>query len=89
MTVDRLSVTVDPTIAREVRQAASDLGVSVSSWVAEAIEARLRNQRLREALDTWEAEDGPLSEEELGAADRLFVEAEAKIKPKVSGRLGS
>ena len=51
----------------------------MSSWVAEAIEARLRNQRLREALDAWEAEDGPLSEEELGAADRLFAEAEAKL----------
>jgi post-segregation antitoxin (ccd killing protein) len=89
MTVDRLSVTVDPEIAREVRQAASDLGVSVSSWVGDAIEARLRNHRLREALDAWEAEDGPLTEEELAAAERLFAEAEAKIRSKASGRLAS
>ena len=88
MTVDRLSVTVDPRIAREVREAATHLGVSVSSWVAEAIEARLRSHRLREALDAWEAEDGPLSDEELAEADRILDEAEQKATARAARLAG-
>jgi post-segregation antitoxin (ccd killing protein) len=88
MTVDRLSVTVDPRIAREVREAAKHLGVSVSSWVAEAIEARLRSHRLREALDAWEAEDGPLSDEELAEADRILDEAEQQATARAARLAG-
>jgi hypothetical protein len=88
MTVDRLSVTVDPKVAREVRHAASDRGISVSSWVAEAIEARLRSHRLREALDAWEAEDGPLSEQELAEADRILDEAEQRAAARAARLAG-
>jgi hypothetical protein len=88
MTVDRLSVTVDPRIAREVREAATHLGVSVSSWVAEAIEARLRSHRLREALDAWEAEDGPLRDEELAEADRILDEAEQQATARAARLAG-
>lgn len=42
--------------------------MSVSGWLAAAAAQRLRNELLGAALDRWEAEDGPFSDEELKAA---------------------
>lgn len=66
--VDRLSVTMAPEIGTAVREAASRAGTSVSTWLTEAAAQRLRNDLLGVALDRWEAEDGPFSEQELNAA---------------------
>jgi hypothetical protein len=66
--VDRLSVTMPPEIGAAVRDAATRQGTSLSSWLAEAAAQRLRNELLGAALDRWEAEDGPFSDEELKAA---------------------
>ena len=66
--VDRLSVTMAPQIGTAVREAAAREGTSVSTWITEAAAQRLRNDLLGAALDQWEAEDGPFSEDELNAA---------------------
>jgi hypothetical protein len=66
--VDRLSVTMPPDVGAAVRDAAARQGISVSAWLTEAAEARLRNELLGAALDAWEAEDGPFTGEELAAA---------------------
>lgn len=72
MQVDRLSVTMDPELGRAVREAAARSGASVSGWVSEAAASYLRNELLGSALDTWEAEDGPFSEQELDTAARVL-----------------
>jgi hypothetical protein len=66
--VDRLSVTMPPEIGAAVRNAAERQGTSVSNWLVAAAAQRLRNELLGEALDRWEAEDGPFSDKELDAA---------------------
>lgn len=66
--VDRLSVTMPPEIGTAVREAAAREGTSVSTWIAVAAAQRLRNELLGAALDRWEAEDGPFSDDELNAA---------------------
>jgi hypothetical protein len=66
--VDRLSVTMAPEIGTAVREAAAREGTSVSMWLSEAAAQRLRNDLLGVALDLWEAEDGPFSDDELNAA---------------------
>lgn len=66
--VDRFSVTMPPEIGAAVRDAASRQGTSVSNWLAAAAAQQLRNQLLGAALDAWEAEDGPFSDDELDAA---------------------
>lgn len=66
--VDRLSVTMAPEIGAAVREAAAREGTSVSAWLTEAAAQRLRNDLLGIALDQWEAEDGPFSDQELNAA---------------------
>lgn len=40
----------------------------MSNWLVAAATQRLRSDLLGEALDRWEAEDGPFSNEELDAA---------------------
>jgi hypothetical protein len=66
--VDRFSVTMAPELGEGVRQAAARQGVSVSAWLSEAAGDRLRNELLGAALDAWESEDGPFTEDELDAA---------------------
>lgn len=66
--VDRLSVAMPPEIGTAVREAAARQGTSVSTWMVAAAAQRLRNELLGAALDRWEAEDGPFSDEELDAA---------------------
>jgi len=72
MQVDRLSITMDPDLGRSVREAAARTGKSVSAWLAVAAADRLRNELLGAALDAWEAEAGPFSDEELDAAARTL-----------------
>lgn len=66
--VDRFSVTMSPELGRGVRRAAAHQGTSVSAWLSEAAADKIRNELLGAALDAWEAEDGPFTEEELDAA---------------------
>jgi len=57
-----------PEIGAAVRDSAARQGTSVSNWLVAAATQRLRSDLLGEALDRWEAEDGPFSNEELDAA---------------------
>jgi len=68
MPVDRFSVTMNPELGAAVREAAQRAGMSVSGWLAAAAAAKVRNALLGAALDAWDAEDGPLTDEELDAA---------------------
>ena len=68
---------IDPDLGQAVREAAAKSGVSVSRWMGEAARDRLRNQLLGAALDAWEAENGPFTDEELAEASRDIQRAEA------------
>lgn len=59
---------MDPALGEAVRTAAVRSQTSVSRWLAQAAADRLRNDLLGEALDAWEAEDGPFDDAELNAA---------------------
>jgi hypothetical protein len=72
MQVDRLSITMDPELGQAVREAAARTGTSVSAWLASAAADGLRNELLGWALDTWESEAGPFTNEELNEAARVL-----------------
>jgi len=57
-----------PEVGAAVRDAAAREGTSVSNWLAAAAAQRLRNELLGAALDHWEAEQGPFTDDELNAA---------------------
>lgn len=71
---EKFSVSFDPELAAAVRAAASDESVSVSTWLAAAAEVKVRQRRLREALDDFAAEHGRLGDSDI---DRLISEARA------------
>jgi hypothetical protein len=69
---EKLSISLDSDLAAAVRAAASEQGVSVSTWLADAAQARVRQRRLREALDVLTSEEGELDPAEI---DRLIANA--------------
>ncbi|MBA2471315.1 MAG: hypothetical protein H0V41_03380 [Pseudonocardiales bacterium] len=72
MGAEKLSISLDSDLAASVRAAASEQGVTVSTWLAEAAQARVRQQRLREALDVLASEEGELEAAEI---DRVIADA--------------
>jgi len=84
MAVDRLSVALDANLGADIREAAAARSMSVSAWLASAAQDKLRNQRLREFLDEWEAEDGPVTDEERAQAQREDAEALAEARREMA-----
>ena len=74
-----MSISFAPELGDAVRDAAERAGMSLSAWLAEAAQAKLRaeedeqeahKRRMRglgEFLDEWEAEHGAFTEAELAA----------------------
>jgi len=67
-----LSVTMDPELGQAVRDAAARSGISVSRWLSQAASDHLRNELLGAALEVWEAEQGPFTDDELDTAARVL-----------------
>lgn len=65
MAAEKLSISLDAELAASVRAAASEQGVSVSTWLADAALAQVRQRRLREALDHLTSEEGELDPTEI------------------------
>lgn len=72
MAVEKLSISLDADLAASVRASASEQGVSVSTWLADAALAQVRQRKLREALDHLTSEEGELDPAEI---DRLIANA--------------
>lgn len=82
MAVEKLSISMESALAKLIRNAASQEGVSVSTWLADAASAKARLQALREALDAFTAEYGEISADE---AARLITAARKRsivVRPK-------
>ena len=64
-TRDKRSVSLPPDLASAIDAAAAAAGTSFSAWIAESAAHRLRLEAGRRGVAEWEAEHGPLSEQEL------------------------
>jgi hypothetical protein len=77
MRVDKMSISFGADLGESVREAARRAGTGLSSWLAEAASAKLRADALAAFLDDWEREHGPLTADELAAAEhRLGLRAD-------------
>ncbi|MDQ6927118.1 MAG: hypothetical protein M3159_00465 [Actinomycetota bacterium] len=74
MGADKRSVSFDPGLSRAIEEAARGEGESVSQWLAGAAEIRLRVREGLKGVAAWEAENGPLTADELAEADALLDE---------------
>ena len=75
MSAEKLSISFDADLAGEVRTAAAEAGVSVSTWLADAATAKARQRQLRLALDDYAGEFGALDDDEVEA---LVAEARTR-----------
>ena len=64
MAVEKLSVSFEPALAQRTREAAAATGRSLSAFVAEAVEYRLKLEAGRRLLTEWESEHGAITEQE-------------------------
>lgn len=64
MSAEKLSVSMESSLVKVIRGAASDAGVSLSTWLADAARAKARQQELRDALAHYADAHGQLTTEE-------------------------
>jgi hypothetical protein len=84
MTAEKLSISLDSELVESVRAAAAQDGMSLSTWLAEAALARVRQRDLRVALDGGDR-GRPLSDAEIDA----LVAAARRGSRLVSGAGGA
>ena len=72
MSVKKLSVALNDTIAERAAAAAERHGVSLSAWLNAAAERALVIEAGLAAVREWEAEHGELTAEELSWADDVL-----------------
>ena len=68
MPVERVTISIEATLAKSVRDAAEADGQNLSAWLADAARNRLATRCLRDVVAEWEREHGAFSEEELAVA---------------------
>ena len=72
MSVKKLSIALDESVAAGAAEAAERHGVSLSAWLDAAARRALVLEAGLGAVRDWEAEHGELSAEELTWADNLL-----------------
>ena len=72
MTVRKLSVALDPSVADAAADAAEREGISLSAWLSRAAARALVVERGLEAVRAWERDNGSLTDAELSDADKVL-----------------
>lgn len=72
MGAEKIAISLVPGLADEIRSAADDEGKSVSGWLADAAQRKLRQRAARQALESYEVEHGSISEDELREVRELW-----------------
>jgi len=72
MTVKKLSVALDETVAKGAASAAERHGVSLSAWLNTAAQRALVVEQGLMAVQGWEDEHGELTAQELSWADAVL-----------------
>jgi len=72
MSVRKLSVALDESVAVSASRAAQTAGVSLSAWLSRAAVHELALERGRRAVIVWERQHGAFTDEELRDADELL-----------------
>jgi hypothetical protein len=72
MAVKKITISLDAELVKGVRAAAAREGVAVSAWMAEAAAAELRHRRALEVERAFEAEFGPITDDQARAVDEQW-----------------
>ena len=74
MGVVKRSVSIDDAVAARVEAAASEDGMSFSAWLSAAAEYQLLVRAGLRGVQEWEAEAGPLTDDEVSAGEALLTQ---------------
>jgi Arc/MetJ-type ribon-helix-helix transcriptional regulator len=74
MATKKYTVTLPEELAEEIRTQVGPGGFS--RYVTQAVERQRERERLHEAVDWWEAQHGPITEDELAEAETERKEIE-------------
>jgi len=84
---ERVTISVEPEVIQIARdQIKAGEAANVSAAFEEALKARGRKQALREALDMWEEEFGPIGEEAKEWAREEMARARREISSSTPER---
>jgi post-segregation antitoxin (ccd killing protein) len=72
MAVEKMSLSIPKELARQARREAKAEGISVSAWVARAIQKQTKLAGMKKLVEEYEAEFGAFTEEETEAMRRLW-----------------
>lgn len=81
MAMKKISVSLDPDVVAQATAAARSEGRSLSAWLNEVARKALRIEQGLKAMDDWEREHGPFTDEQTAAAEALI----ARFKNGLSG----
>lgn len=82
MTVTRWAISLEKSLAREIKRSAAR--EPISAWLADAARRKLRSEGLGEVVASWEAEHGAFTSEELEAARRKLDASMKRASTRVS-----
>jgi Arc/MetJ family transcription regulator len=78
MPLEKVSLTLDADLLSQAREAAGHRGLS--SFVNEALRIKLQHERLRRLLDQMDLEFGPIPDDELKRARKVWPAAKKKSR---------
>ena len=70
--VEKFTVSFDARLVRSVRKHAKSERTSVSGWLADAAEDKLRFRYMEDALAAYERRHGVITDEEMKEVDRVW-----------------
>jgi cytosine/adenosine deaminase-related metal-dependent hydrolase len=79
MASKKITISLPEDLVEEITKWSKATGVPVSTWIAEAAKDKARIEDGLAALREWDEMDGPLTPEELAAADEKLARADAEL----------
>jgi hypothetical protein len=87
MATKKITITLPEDHLEQVRAFAEEVGMPLSTWLTKLVEHEIRIRGGLAEMREWEAEHGPLTDDELAWADAQIAAADTQLG--ADGRLAS
>src|SRR5438552_2884811 len=74
----KITITLPEDVLAYVQRFTKEMGMPISTWIAETVEHEIRIREGLAAMREWEAEHGAFTEEEIAWADAQIAAADAQ-----------
>jgi hypothetical protein len=89
MATKKITITLPEDVLAYVRRFTKEMGMPISTWIAEMVEHEIRIREGLAAMREWDAEDGPTTEQERAAARAELAAAFERARAKNSKKPGA